>query len=54
LEKMTILWELMVSSTNLPTDEAETEDWRKVGAKAISTNAAAVSLAYDAAMAKLQ
>jgi len=44
----------MVSSTNLPTDEAEAEDWRKVGAKAMSTNAATVRLAYDAAMVRLE
>lgn len=44
----------MVSSTNLPTDEAETEDWGKIGVKASRTNAATVSLAYDAAMARLE
>lgn len=42
---MTILWEVMVSSTNLPTDEAEAKDWREIVAKAISTSAVTASLA---------
>lgn len=47
---MTIVWELMVLSTNSPTDEAEAESQLRETAKAIITIIIVTLILADAAM----